>query len=109
MTTEHLLSAYIDTNIVLITVAIIWFGFKQMFAHSSLRQAYQTQLNLLYGLVAMLALSPFVAVGTEAFQRWGVLSNQTGVSLSDFLVSQYLDGNLALAPPEFERLLMLPT
>ncbi len=109
MTPEHLLSAYIDTNVVLISAAFIWFVSKQLFARTSLRQAYQIQINLLYGLVAMVALSPLVATGIEAFQRWGVLSNHAGLSLSDFLVSQYLHGNIALAPTEFERLLMWRT
>lgn len=106
MTAEHLLSAYIDTNVVLITVAIIWFGSKQFFARTSLRSAYQVQLHLLYGLVAMVALSPLLAACLEACQRWGLVSTHTGLSLSDFLVSQYLHGNIALAPTEFERLLM---
>jgi beta-lactamase regulating signal transducer with metallopeptidase domain len=109
MTAEHLLSAYIDTNVVLISVALIWFASKHLFARTSLRQAYQVQINLLYGLVAMVALSPFIAAGVEAFQRWGVLSDHAGPSLSDFLVSQYLHGNIALAPTEFERLLMWRT
>jgi len=109
MTAEYLLSAYIDTNVILITVAIIWFGSKKLFMRTSLRAAYQIQLHLLYGLVAMVALSPLLATCLEVFQRWGLLSAQSGVSLSDFLVSQYLHGNIALAPTEFERLLMWRT
>lgn len=109
MTTEHLLSAYIDTNIVLITVAIIWFGSKQLFARSQLRTAYQIQLNLLHGLVAMVALAPFLVAGMELLQRMGILSTHSGLRLSDFLVSQYLHGHIALAPTEFERLMMWRT
>ncbi|MEJ8561294.1 M56 family metallopeptidase [Yoonia sp. GPGPB17] len=109
MTTEHLLSAYIDANIILVAVTIIWFASKQLFAHTSLRGAYQVQLHLLYGLIAMIVFSPLLAVCVETCQRWGLLSTHSGVRLSDFLVSQYLDGNIALAPTEFERLLMWRT
>lgn len=109
MTTEHLLSAYIDTNVILIAVAIIWFGSKHIFARSALRSAYQVQLNLLYGLVAMVALSPVFVAAIEVFQRWGFLSTHSGLHLSDFLVSQYLNGNIALAPTEFERMLVWRT
>jgi len=106
MQIEHLLSAYIDTNIVLLTVAVFWFATKKLFAFSALRAAYQIQLNLLYVLVAMATLSPLLALGIEGFQRIGGMSSQPGVSLSDFLVSQYLRGNIALAPTEFEHLMM---
>ena len=109
MTTEHLLSAYIDTNIVLITVAVIWFVAKQIFARTSLRGAYQVQLHMLYGLVAMVALSPVLVAGIDAFQHWGLLASQDGLRLSDFLVSQYLSGNIALAPTEFESILVWRT
>lgn len=109
MTAEYLLSAYIDTNIVLITVAVIWFISRKLITRSRLRTAYQTQLHLLYGLVAMVAISPFLMAGMEHLQRAGVLSTHSGLSLSDFLVSQYLHGNIALAPTEFERLIMWRT
>jgi beta-lactamase regulating signal transducer with metallopeptidase domain len=109
MTAEHLLGAYIDTNILLVAVAIIWFGSKQLFARSRLRAAYQIQLNLLYGLVAMVALSPFFVAGMDMFQRAGILSPHSGLNFSDFLVSQYLHGNIALAPTEFEGLMMWRT
>ena len=106
MTTEHLLSAYIDANIVLLTIAALWFVSKRLFAASPLRTAYQLQLNLLYALVAMVALSPLLVAGIETLQHIGLLSAHSGMSLSDFLVSQYLRGNIALAPTEFEQVMM---
>jgi beta-lactamase regulating signal transducer with metallopeptidase domain len=109
MTIEHLLSAYIDTNVVLITVAIIWFGVKYLVARSPLRTAYQMQLHLLYALVAMVVLSPFLTASLDVFQRLGVMPAHSSLSLSDFLVSQYLHGNIALAPTEFERVMMWRT
>ncbi|WP_198006994.1 hypothetical protein [Roseobacter sp. CCS2] len=70
-----------------------------------MRKAYQIQLRLLYGLIAMVLLSPFIIAGADAFQRWGIITAQPGLRFSDFLVAQYLDGNIALAATEFEHLL----
>lgn len=109
MTVEQLLNAYIDTNIVLIAAALIWYGSKQLFARSSLRTDYRTQLHLLYGLVAMVVLSPVFVAVVDAIQNHGVFSGYSSLHFSDFLVSQYLNGNIALAPTEFERLLLWRT
>lgn len=106
MATEHLLSAYIDANIILLAIAGIWSVSKRLFAASPLRTAYQIQLNLLYVLVAMVALSPVLVAGIEGVQRVGLMSSHSGMNLSDFLVAQFLRGNIALAPTEFEKMMM---
>ncbi|MEP5729943.1 MAG: M56 family metallopeptidase [Sulfitobacter sp.] len=108
MTAEHLLSAYIDTNIVLLIVAAVWFGSKRLIARSPLKSAYLTQLHLLYGLLAMVVLSPAIVYVVETSQQLGYFEAHSGrLSFSDFLVAQYLHGNIAMAPSSFERLLMM--
>lgn len=109
MTPEHLLSVYIDTNIVLLTVAAVWFFAKRLITRTPLKTAYLTQLHLLYGLIAMVVVSPIVIYGMDIGQRLGWLSGPTGISVSDFLVSQYLHGNIAMTPSKFEHLLMIRT
>jgi len=106
MTVEHLLSAYIDANIVLITITIVWFAAKRLMSLSPIRPSYKIQLNLLYGLFAMVVVSPFIFVTTDFVKSLGLLEPRSGLNFSDFLVAQYLHGNIALAPTEFERLLM---
>lgn len=106
MTVEHLLSAYIDANIVLITITIVWFAAKRLISLSPIRSSYKIQLNLLYGLFAMVVVSPFIFVATDFVQGLGIVAPRSGLNFSDFLVAQYLHGNIALAPTEFERLLM---
>ena len=106
MTAEHLLSAYIDANIVLITITVVWFAAKRLMSLSPIRPAYKIQLNLLYGLFAMVVVTPFIFFATDFFQSLGFLAPRSGLNFSDFLVAQYLHGNIALAPTEFERLLM---
>ncbi|MEP3299980.1 MAG: hypothetical protein ABJO27_26445, partial [Pseudoruegeria sp.] len=108
MTAEHLLSAYIDTNIVLLIVAVVWFGSKRLIARSPFRTAYLTQLHLLYGLFAMVVLSPVIVYLIETSQPLGYVAERAGrLSFSDFLVAQYLHGHIAMAPSSFERLLMI--
>ncbi|MEL6838059.1 MAG: M56 family metallopeptidase [Pseudomonadota bacterium] len=107
MTVENAFNAYIDINILLIAVATIWAGLRWGMAHSPLRSAYLTQLHLLYGLVAMVILSPLVVFCIETCQRLGLLSLRGSLSVSDFAVAQYLHGNIALSPTKFESLLML--
>ena len=109
MTAEHLLSAYIDTNVVLLTVGVVWFCAKRVIARSPLRTAYLTQLHLLYGLIAMVVVSPLVVYLIEVTQNAGYVTPYKPVTLSDFLVAQYLHGNIAMAPTTFEHLLMIRT
>lgn len=109
MTAEHLLSAYIDTNVVLLTVGVLWFCAKRLIAHTPLRTAYLTQLHLLYGLIAMVVVSPLIVALFEMSQSAGFATPYKPLSLSDFLVAQYLHGNIAMAPTSFEQLLMMRT
>ena len=107
MTVENALNAYIDLNVLLIAVTAIWMVLQWTLARTSLRAAYLTQLRLLYGLIAMVLLSPLIVFCIETCQRWGLVSVRGGFSLSDFAVAQYLHGNIALSPTKFESLLML--
>lgn len=109
MTAEQVFSAYIDTNVILFTIAALWFGLKKLLARTPLRTAYLTQLHLLYALIAMAVVSPLLVVCIEACQQYGILAPRSGLSVSDFLVAQYLEGHIAMAPTRFEELLMLRT
>jgi len=106
MTAEHLLSVYVDANIVLMTITIVWFAAKRLMSLSPIRSSFKVQLNLLYGLFALLIVSPLVFLAADVVQGLGFVEKRSGLYFSDFLVAQYLHGNIALAPTEFERLLM---
>lgn len=109
MTAEHLLSAYIDTNVVLITVGIVWFAAKRLIARSPLKTAYLTQLHLLYGLIATVVASPVIVYLIEKGQSAGYMTTATSMRFSDFLIAQYLHGNIVMTPTKFEHLLMMRT
>jgi len=108
MTAEHLLSAYIDTNIVILIVAAVWFGAKRLIAGTPFKTAYLTQLHLLYGLFAMIVLSPVMIYLIDTSQQFGIMAERSArPNFSDFLVAQYLHGNIAMTPSSFEWLLMM--
>jgi len=110
MTAEHLLSAYIDTNILLFIVAIVWMASKRLITRSPLKTAYLTQLHLLYGLFAMVVVSPAIVYLIEISPQLGYMAERSGsLRFSDFLVAQYLNGNIAMTPSTFERFLMMRT
>ncbi|SEW44574.1 Signal transducer regulating beta-lactamase production, contains metallopeptidase domain [Cognatiyoonia koreensis] len=109
MTAEHLLSAYFDTNVILLIVALVWCGAKTLITRTRLRNAYVMQLHLLYGVISMVALTPLLLFLFDASHRIGIVSSRNGLTFSDFLVAQYLHGNIAMAPSKFESFLMLRT
>ncbi|WP_342075197.1 M56 family metallopeptidase [Yoonia sp. SS1-5] len=107
MIAEKLLNAYIDVNIVLLAAAAMWFCLRKLITRSPWRIAFLTQLQLLYTVIAMVMLAPLIVFGFESFQRNGYLAAPSGLSFSDFLVAQYLHGNIAMAPTKFEHLLTI--
>ncbi|MEP3346605.1 MAG: M56 family metallopeptidase [Litoreibacter sp.] len=109
MTAEKLFSAYIDANIILAAVAAIWMISKFAIAKSRWRGSFLTQLNLLYAVLVTVVLAPIVVLASDAINWFGMSSPAQGFSFSDFLVAQYLHGNIAMAPTKFEQLLMLRT
>jgi len=109
MTAEKLLNAYIDANIILAAVAIIWMISKLLIAKSPWRSSFLTQLNLLYAVLVTVVVSPLIVMASDAAVWLGVSSPTNGFNFSDFLVAQYLDGNIVMAPSKFEQLLTMRT
>lgn len=109
MTAEKLFSAYIDANIILAAVAVIWMISKLLIAKSPWRGSFLTQLNLLYAVLVTVVLAPLIVLASDLATWAGMASPAQGFSFTDFLVAQYLDGYIAMAPSKFEQLLMLRT
>lgn len=107
MTAEILLSAYVDLNVVLICAAALWAGVNALISLSPLRLAFLTRLKLLYGALVTVALTPVIVTAHAALKETGVIGVKSALSLSDFVVAQYLDGRIDMAPTRFESLLML--
>jgi beta-lactamase regulating signal transducer with metallopeptidase domain len=97
---DAFLNAYIDANIMLAFAALLWFATRAVLARTSLRTAFTGQLRLVYGLLIVIACMPLAVVGMAT------IGTPVAINLSDIAVAQYLDGRFAMAPSQFEQLLM---
>lgn len=101
MQADALLNAYIDLNLLVLVGACFWFCARAILSRSTAAHAFQSQLRLLNSMTFILAAAPFVALGINAL---GLGRTPT---LSDVLVSQYLQGNVNLSAAEFEGMIGL--
>lgn len=98
---------YIDLNITLAITAVVWLSVKMMIARFGNKLAFSVQLGLLNGLFAIFALSPFVALAYQHLLVAEVVPPVMSVNLSDYAVSQYLRGGIAIPAEDFQSLLGL--
>lgn len=97
------LDFYINANILLVLASAMWVLIRFAFNKTTLRHAFGFQLQVLNGMVLALVLSPVFVFGVSLFP--GLFS----FNLSDFLISQYLNGGFQMKPSEFEGLMALRT
>ncbi|KUP92444.1 M56 family metallopeptidase [Tritonibacter horizontis] len=101
MKADALLNAYIDLNLLVLAGAALWFAARIGFRRTSLATSYGPQLKLLNGMTVLLAVTPVLVV----------LANLSGIghppTLSDMLVSQYLQGNVNMSAAQFEAMIGL--
>ncbi|WP_072506495.1 M56 family metallopeptidase [Phaeobacter porticola] len=101
MNAETLLNAYIDLNLLLIAGIALWLTLRAVLTRSRLGPAFRPQLRLLNGMTLLLTLSPMLVVALTTY----VVSQPP--TLSDMLVSQYLQGNVNMSATRFESILGL--
>lgn len=102
-----LANAYIDVNILLAVALVVWLALKQALTALGVSAPPSLWLNLLRlgilaALLAPLALS--LLAQTALWPAGGLLSS---VSLTDYVIAQYLQGRLGLGPSEVEALVTL--
>lgn len=107
MVTEQLLSTYLNIHIILLIAAGIWIFIRQGFALTALKHAYHAQLKLAYGVLISVILAVPVLYLIQTFSQQGWISRGALPNASDFVVAQFLDGKIAMAPTQFENLLLL--
>lgn len=105
--TSAVLDAYINMNILLAFAFGLWFLARLCLNALGMRHAYVTQLRLLNGLFIAVAASPLIAAGVALFLKAGFLSDGFSMTLSDFIVAQYLQGRLEMNPSQLESFLGL--
>lgn len=101
MTAEGWLNAYLDLNLLIALGAVVWFGLRWGLRRTSLGMAFLPQLRLMNGLTVLLALAPLMAL---VFTTW-VMAHPPNIA--DFLVSQYLQGNVNVSATSLEATLGL--
>lgn len=93
---DTLLNAYIDANIILALGAVIWAVTQFILRRTTLKRAHGTRLQLLYGVLIIVGVAPFVVLAL-----WPQLQ-ALNLNLSDRIVAEYLDGRFVMAPTTFE-------
>ncbi|MFW8595335.1 M56 family metallopeptidase [Cribrihabitans neustonicus] len=101
MTSDVLLNAYIDLNILLLAGTLLWLGARKILARGRLGRAYRPQLKLLNRMTVFLAAAPALMLALTTF------FGAPGPNFSDLMVAQYLQGNVRMSAGEFESLLRL--
>lgn len=99
MKSDALLNAYIDLNLLVCAGALLWLAARTGLRRTSLATVYGPQLRLLNSMTVLLALTPVLVL----------IMNASGLghppTLSDMLVSQYLQGNVNMSATQFEAMI----
>lgn len=102
-----LLDAYLDVNVLLLLVCVLWFVFSRVLDRLGLAHAVTARLRMLRSVfIAVLMAPAFAALIVMAGQVGFAAPAQT-VNLTDFIVAQYLQGRFAMNPSALEELLLL--
>ncbi len=101
---EIFIATYIDINLLLLGVALIWFVARKLFSNTDIGKAFTSQFLLLKFLIICAFLLPLaLTLGTNLAGP----SQSLPITLSDLVLSQYLQGNLEMSPSYLESILAL--
>ncbi|CTQ57628.1 M56 family metallopeptidase [Roseibium album] len=104
---NQIFDIYVDLNITLALTAIIWLSAKLVLARLGKRLAFNYQLAILNGLFAVMVLSPVAVAAYQQMQMAQVVPVAGTVNLTDYAVSQYLRGGIAIPAEDFQSILGL--
>ena len=98
-------TAYINVNILLVLAFSLWLFIRFLLNRFGMKYAYRTQLRLLNGIFLAIVASPFIALGYNRLAAGGMLPDALTFNLSDFMLSQYLNGRIGLQAGEMQQVL----
>lgn len=104
---NRLFDIYVDLNITLAITALLWLTAKLLMGRFADRLAFTVQLGLLNGLFAIIIASPAIVAAYQHLLAANVVPAGLSVNLTDYAVSQYLRGGIALPAQDFQSLLGL--
>ncbi|SPH18021.1 hypothetical protein DEA8626_01551 [Defluviimonas aquaemixtae] len=100
-----LIDAYLDVNLLLVLVFALWLLAGRGLALVGLSHAVTARLRFLRALFLAVLLSPAFVALVSLGMRSGYVPADHAVNLSDFIVAQYLQGNIDMEASQVERLL----
>ena len=100
-----LLDAYVDVNLLLALVCILWFLCGRMLDMAGLAHAVTARLKLLRAVLLAVILSPLFIALLGLVSRAGYVTPHHGVNVADFIVAQYLQGRFEMNASALEGLL----
>ncbi|GAA0775976.1 M56 family metallopeptidase [Roseibium denhamense] len=103
--TNQIFDIYIDLNITLGLAVVLWVIAKHIGSRLGLKLAFPVQLSLLNTVLVLVFLSPLGVLAFAHLHSEGAVPAYMAVNLSDYAVSQYLRGGIALPAEEFQSLL----
>ena len=103
---DAVLSAFINTNILIIVAYLLWWATRVVLNRTSQRNSFVMQLRLLNMVFVAIVLSPFAVLGLSVLQNSGHAQGLK-LNLSDIVVAYYLNGGIEMQATQFERLINL--
>lgn len=100
-----LLDAYIDVNILIVLVCLMWALAARLMGVAGLGHAHTAQLRTLRLVFLAIVLSPFLVTGVLSVAEQSGLALGQRVNLTDFIVAQYLQGRFSMDPVRLESVL----
>lgn len=100
-----LLDAYIDVNILIVLVCLMWALAARLMGAAGLGHAHTAQLRTLRLIFLAIVLSPFLVTGFLSMAEQSGLALGQRVNLTDFIVAQYLQGRFSMDPVRLESVL----
>ena len=85
-----LLDAYVDVNLLLVFVCVLWFAFSRALDLFGLSYAVTARLRMLRMVFLAVLLGPLFAGLVAGIGRAGHVQPAQQVNLTDFIVAQYL-------------------
>jgi hypothetical protein len=106
-TTRLVLDAFINFNLLLCLALGLWQLARYGLGLLGLKQAHALHLQLLNAMFLAVLASPLITLAIGILRQEGLIAPTAQLSLSDYALAYYLNGNFGMRPTEFADLLSL--
>lgn len=99
-----IIGAYLELNVVFLVACLVWLSLSRVMDLIGLGHVLTARLRLSRLLFLMALAAPALLSALQALGRTGMAPDIRTLNLSDFMLSQYLQGNIRMQPSAMERL-----